>query len=133
MMIVVTTNNFLFDISLRAVIIRKIGLFILWVQTMNDALTEALSNPEVHKVRVEALIAEALAHPLAFEREYVTPRAPKLTAQAADVSFADITPAEEAAIMEESIVKLKELGLYEGSKTQELVNANAESTEIVVG
>lgn len=68
---------------------------------MSDPLSEVLEDEEVHEELVKALKEAALEQPLGFYAKFVGPRAQKLAPSQKDIQHATMTPAEEAARMDE--------------------------------
>lgn len=95
---------------------------------MADVLTEVLNDPEVHEVQVKVLKAAALGRPLTEEQKqslgfyarFVTPRAQKLAAVLSEPEHSTMTPAEEAALMDELTTD------YEDFKQKQLAETTAE-------
>lgn len=93
---------------------------------MADALTEALNDPEVHKARVKAFKAAAIAQPLDFEKYIVAPRLPRISSTVSKAGLEnEITPAEEAIL--ENELKVLQVQLEKAR-----ANANTELTEPAV-
>lgn len=92
---------------------------------MSDALTKVLEDVGCQEILRLALETALRQNPIEFYLKVIAPRAPKLSAAYVEAEFAELTPAEEAALMDELTTQLKKRDMYEGSRTQELAEARS--------
>jgi len=75
---------------------------------MTDALTEILNKPELQEILHIALEIALRNDPILFYEKFIAPRAPKLSAVPSEVGFVEMTPAEEAAMMDELTTAIRD-------------------------
>lgn len=87
---------------------------------MADPLTEVLDDPEIHESIVDGLKQYArtgeVTPGLKFYLNVLAPRSARLSPQAGNVEFSTMTPAEEAALLNELMVEW-EKGKTNGQST----------------
>lgn len=75
---------------------------------MSDALEKVLDDASCQELLQTALEVDLRKDPVKFYKEIIAPRAPKLTQSPSALEMMNLTPTEEAELMDELTVAVRE-------------------------